>query len=131
MVPRKGVGLVTYSPALRALLAAVVAGLMATVWWALIDGIGVQRAFTTPIPYAILLAATILGLPTFLAFRGWLGSRLPRFLIVATLAVTPLVIGAIEYFLYPRSVAVTLMLLSTTWIGTGAFWAIVRSIDFD
>ena len=72
-------------PVAGAMLAVVAASLAATFWWMLVDDISLTRAFGSPIPYAILFAGMVFGLPVYFAARIWLGGRLLRYLALATL----------------------------------------------
>ena len=125
-------GVVTRIPPVAgAMLAVVSASLAATFWWMLVDDISLTRAFGSPIPYAILFAGMVFGLPVYFAAHIWLGGSLLRYLALATLSITPLAIYAISHFLYPRSAFAAFLLISTAWVGTTVFWVIARHIDLD
>ena len=123
-------GLVSRLPvALRLIVSALVAALVSTIYWMVVDDIPLHRAVRTPFPYLIAIAAMVLGVPAYIALRHFLGSSLLRMLAMATLAILPAVLYAASYFLYPRSAFAAFLLLSTVWVGTATFWLLVRRIE--
>jgi hypothetical protein len=106
-----------------AALAAPIAG---TSWWMLFDQISMDRAFRTPFPYLMLMASVLVATPVFSLTRSWIDGQLWRLLLLATLAAAPLAVLAIAYFLPPRSLFASFLILSTAWIASVAFWGALR-----
>ena len=108
---------------------AVIATIAANCWWMLVDEIPPARALASPIPYAMLFLALVIGLPIYLGFRDWFDASILRPLAVAILATAPAVAYAMNYFLYPRDVFAAFLLLSTACIGASAFCLLARHVE--
>ena len=118
------------APVARAMLAVFPAALIATFWWVLVDDISLARAFSSPIPYAMMVLGLFAGVPTYFLAHLWLGNSLARFILLASIAIAPACIFAAIHFLYPRSVFAAGLLMSTAWVGIVVFYFQVRKLEF-
>ena len=112
-------------------MAGLAAAATATVTWMLLDDIGPNQAFASPIPYALLALTWFVALPLFVVTRPWHGDKLIRLLLLATLGSAPAAAKAIHYFLTPRDVFVTALILSISGAATAAFWACFKLLRGD
>ena len=106
--------------------AAVTAPAAGTLWWMLVDQISLGQALGSPFPYLLLAIAWFVATPIYLALDTWLDGKLWRLLLVATIGASPFALKAIQYFLTPRDIFVTALIVSTAWVCAGVYWMVVR-----
>jgi hypothetical protein len=106
--------------------AAIAAPLAGTLWWMLVDQIGMGQAFRSPVPYLLLMVSWFVATPVYLAAHGWIAGKLWRLILLATVGAAPFVLAAIAYLLTPRDIFASFLILSTTWASAITFWGVMR-----
>lgn len=106
-------------------IAATAAPIAGTLWWMAIDDISFAWMIASPIPYALSFVSLIIALPVYLALSDWIASRLWPLLLLATMGASPFVIKAMVYFLTPRNMFASFIILSVSWITAIVFWAVL------
>lgn len=106
--------------------AALAAPLAATFCWLTIDDIAIERAFSSPIPYALIAFSWFVATPIYAYLQSWVRLRLWPVLLLSTLGACPFAAGAALYFLTPRDFFAVSVIFSTAWAGALTFWAVLR-----
>jgi hypothetical protein len=109
-------------------LAGVAAPLAATFYWMAVDDIAARQAFSSPFPYLLFGLTWFVGLPIFAFTRPWHQDRLWRLLLLATIGASPFAAKAIHYFLTPRDLFVTFLIMTTAWAATLTLWGVLRLV---
>jgi hypothetical protein len=98
-------------------------------WWIIIDNIPPAQAFASPYPYLLLAITWFLGLPAYALLRPWHRDKLIRLLGLSTIGASPFAALAIRDFPTPRDLFAAFLIMTTGWVGTAAFWAVLRLVS--
>ncbi len=110
-------------------LAGLAAASGAMAYWMIIDDIPPGQAFASPFPYAMLAVTWFIALPLYVLLQPWHRGELVRLVALSTLGAAPFALLAIRYFLTPRDLFAAFLIMTTCWVGTVAFWAVLRLVS--